>query len=198
MHAGPAYVSAALAFANHWFTTTRIAPLGDQLSASFNGQNYGGRLETGYRFAVMPMVGATPYAAVQAQYFHTPAYTETDLSGGGFGLSYNAMSTTDMRSEVGARSDNLTMLDAMPLVLRARVAWAHDCVSNPSLGAVFQAPPGAGFTVNGAAPPQNSALASAGAELHLTANWTASAKFDGEFASGSQTYADTGTLKYSW
>jgi hypothetical protein len=34
--------------------------------------------------------------------------------------------------------------------------------------------------------------------LHLTANWTAVAKFDGEFASTSQTYAGTGALRYSW
>jgi uncharacterized protein with beta-barrel porin domain len=135
---------------------------------------------------------------VQAQYFHTPAYSETDLTGGGFGLSYNAMDATDTRSELGARLDDLTMLDTMPLILRARVAWAHDWVSNPSLDAAFQALPGASFVVNGAAPPKNSALTTAGAELHLTANWSMLAKFDGEFASGAQTYAGTGTLRYSW
>ena len=86
----------------------------------------------------------------------------------------------------------------MPLILRARVAWAHDWVSNPALGAVFQSLPGASFIVNGAAPPQNSALASAGAEMRLTVNWSLAAKFDGEFASGSQTYSGTGTLRYAW
>jgi len=86
----------------------------------------------------------------------------------------------------------------MPLILRGRLAWAHDWLSNSSLGAVFQALPGSNFTVSGAAAPQNSALTTAAAELHLTANWTAMAKFDGEFASTSQTYAGTGTLKYSW
>ena len=86
----------------------------------------------------------------------------------------------------------------MSLVLRGRLAWAHDWMSDPSLGAAFQALPGSAFTVNGAAVPQNSALTTAAAELHLTSNWTAIAKFDGEFASGAQTYAGTGTLKYSW
>ncbi len=33
---------AALAFANHWFTTNRIA-LGDQLTAQFDGQSYAAR-----------------------------------------------------------------------------------------------------------------------------------------------------------
>ena len=195
---GPAYVSGALAFANHWFTTNRVAALGDQLQANFEGQSYAARVEAGYRYAVLPLVGVTPYAALQAQDFHTPGYSETDLNGGGFGLSYNAMNATDTRSELGARFDDLTMLNGMPLVLRARLAWAHDWISDPSLGAVFQALPGSNFTVNGATPPANSALTTAAAELHLTANWTAMAKFDGEFAGSSQTYAGTGTLKYSW
>jgi len=48
------------------FDTNRIA-VGDQLTARFQGQSYGGRLEAGYRYAVAPMVGVIPYAAVQVQ-----------------------------------------------------------------------------------------------------------------------------------
>ena len=204
---GPAYIAADIAFADHWFTTNRTA-LGDQLSASFNGQSFGGRIETGYRFAFLPSPATqggsawgpaiTPYAALQVQSFHTPSYAETDLTGGGFGLNYNAMNATDTRSELGARFDNAAMLGAMPLVLRARAAWAHDWITNPALGAVFEALPGAAFILNGAAPPTNSVLASAAAELHMTRNWSLAAKFDGEFASSAQTYAGTGTLRYAW
>jgi len=195
--AGPAYLAAALAFGNHWMTTNRFAALGDQLTARFDAQSYGGRIEGGYRFGT-PVLGAAPYAAIQVQSFHTPTYSETDLSGLGFGLTYNSMSATDTRSELGARFDDLTAVGAMPLVLRARLAWAHDWVSNPALGAVFQALPGSSFTVDGAAPPQDSALASAGAELHITPALALLAKFDGEFANGSQTYAGTATLRYAW
>ena len=108
------------------------------------------------------------------------------------------MWANDTRSELGARFDDLTFVNAMPLIWRARLAWAHDWVSNPTLGAVFELLPGASFVVNGAAPPPNSALASVGAELHMTANWSLAPKFDGEFAPGSQTYAGTGTLRYTW
>ena len=152
-NAGPAYLSAAVAFANHWMTTDRIAFGGDQLRASFQGQSYGARFETGYRVMALPAVGLTPYAALQAQSFHTPSYSETDLSGGGFGLNYNAMNATDTRSEFGARFDNFQVFGTMPVVLRASAAWAHDWVSNPALGATFESLPGASFTVNGAAPP---------------------------------------------
>jgi hypothetical protein len=51
----------------------------DHLSADFNAQSYGGRLEGGYRFG-MPNWEITPYAAIQAQSFHTPSYTETDAN----------------------------------------------------------------------------------------------------------------------
>jgi uncharacterized protein with beta-barrel porin domain len=197
---GPAYVSAALAFGNNWFTTDRIA-LGDQLTANFLGQSYAARGEAGYRYAAPitnAIVGITPYAALQVQYFHTPSFSETDLTGGGVGLNFGSMNATDIRSELGARFDNLQTVDTMPLVLRARLAWVHDWASNPSLDALFQALPGSNFVVNGAAPPTNSALTSAVAELHINADWTVIAKFDGEFASTAQAYAGSGTLKYTW
>jgi autotransporter-associated beta strand protein len=194
---GPAYLAGALAFTNHWFTTNRSA-LGDQLTANFDGQSYGARFEGGYRYALLPTLGVTPYAALQVQDFQTPSYSESDVTGGGFGLSYAAMNATDVRSELGARFDDPTLLGGMPLILRGRLAWAHDWVSNPSLSAAFESLPGSSFTVNGAPIPQDSALASAGAQLFFTANWSLLAKFDGEFASGSQTYGGSGTLRYTW
>jgi autotransporter-like protein len=90
---GPAYVGAALAFTSNWFTTNRLA-LGDQLTAKFTGESFGGRLESGYRFVVPSSAGRfeiSPYVALQAQSFHTPSYSEADLSGGGLGLSFNSM-----------------------------------------------------------------------------------------------------------
>jgi hypothetical protein len=197
---GPAYVAGALAFADHWFATNRSA-LGDQLSASFNGQSFGARLEAGYRYGApvnTAVIGITPYAALQTQVFHTPAYSETDLTVGGFGLNYAAMSATDTRSELGARFDALTAFRGMPLLWRGRIAWAHDWVANPALSAAFQALPGATFVVNGAAAPADSALTSIGSELSITPTWSLRAKFDGEIAPSSQTYSGTGTVRHTW
>jgi autotransporter-associated beta strand protein len=199
-HDGPAYLAGALGFANNWFTTDRMAFAGDKLTASFTGQSYSARLEGGYRFAV-PIdrnVGVTPYAALQAQDFHTPSYRETDVSGGGFALSYDAMNGTDTRGELGARFDDRTALGTMPLILRAKLAWAHDETSNHALTASFSALPGSNFTVKGAPIPRDSALTSVAAQLFLTPRWSLVAKFDSEFASGARLYAGTGTLRYSW
>src|SRR5204862_8132063 len=55
---GPAYLAAAFAFTNHWMSTDRLA-VNDRLTADFNAQSYGGRLEGGYRFG-MPTAESRP------------------------------------------------------------------------------------------------------------------------------------------
>jgi outer membrane autotransporter protein len=195
---GPAYLAGAASFAQHWMATDRFAFAGDHLTARFDAQSWGGRIEGGWRFATV-LGGIAPYAAVQAQSFRTPAYGETDATGGGFGLAYNARNASDTRSELGARFDHkLPLADMALLALHARAAWAHDWVSDPALTAVFQALPGASFIVNGAAPVPNAALLSAGGELRFLNGWALAARFDGEFANRAQTYAGTGTLRYAW
>jgi uncharacterized protein with beta-barrel porin domain len=195
---GSAYLAAALAFTNNWMSTDRFAFAGDHLSASFNAQSYGGRVESGYRFMTY-YGGLTPYAAIQSQTFHTPGYIETDLNAGGFALGFNSRNATDTRSELGGRFDHLLLLNPeAALTMRTRVAWAHDWVSDPTLTAGFQMLPGTSFIVNGATPAKNSALVSEGAELRLANGVVLLAKFDGEFASHSTTYAGTGTVRYTW
>ena len=195
---GSAYLAAALAYTNHWMSTDRFAFAGDHLSASFNAQSFGGRVESGYRIATF-YGGLTPYAAIQAQNFHTPSYSETDLTSGGFALGFNSRNATDTRSELGGRFDRLLLLNTeAAFTLRTRVAWAHDWISDPSLAAAFQTLPGASFVVNGATPAKNSALVSEGAEFRLANGVVLLAKFDGEFAHHASTYAGTGTVRYTW
>ncbi len=198
---GALYVSAALSYAWHDMSTDRTVTVSgtDKLTANFDAHSFGGRIEAGYRIPT-PWVGVTPYAAFQAQKFRTPSYNESATSGSNtFALAYDARSTTSTRVEFGAWFDHLIALDrGNALALRARAAWAHDHSDNPALGAVFQTLPGSSFTVNGAKTVPNSALLSAGAELRLANAWSIGAKFDGEFASRSQTYAGTGTVRYTW
>jgi outer membrane autotransporter protein len=171
---------------------------GDQLSARFNAESFGGRLEGGYRLA-WPVAAVIPYAAVQAQSFSTPSYSETDLGGGGFGLAFAARTATDTRSELGTRFERVVAVDpTFVLALKARLAWAHDWVSDPTLAATFETLPGASFTVNGAAPAKDSALATAGAELRLLNGVSVLGKLDGEFASHASTYAGSGVIRYVW
>jgi autotransporter-associated beta strand protein len=195
---GPAYAAASFSFANHWISTDRNTLGGSQLTGKVNGQGFGGRIESGYRYGA-PLSGITPYAAVQAQVFDTPAYSETDVDGSGFALRYNSSRAHDVRTELGARFDAASPLGSKSiLTLRGRLAWAHDWVSNPALTAAFQALPGSSFIVNGAVPAKDLALASVGVEVRLLHGVTLATKFDGEFGANTQTYAGTGTLSYRW
>ena len=198
---GPAYVSAALSYAWHGMKTARTVTISgtDNLTATFNAHSFGGRLESGYKFDV-PFVSITPYAALQMQQFRTPSYSETAASGSNaFALSYDAKSTTSTRTELGIWLDKMFALDrGNMLAIRTRAAWAHDHSSDQSTSAAFQALPGSSFTMNGAATVPNSALLSAGAEIRLASGVSFGAKFDGELAAGSQTYAGTGTVRSVW
>ena len=57
---------------------------------------------------------------------------------------------------------------------------------------------GSSFTVNGAAPPSNLALLTAGAEYRVADGLAFGAKADAEIASGSYTYAGTASVRYTW
>ncbi|MEA2929040.1 MAG: hypothetical protein QOG38_1468, partial [Hyphomicrobiales bacterium] len=202
--AANAYLSAALAFGRHNLSTDRTVAFGgvmDRLSADFNANSWGGRIESGYRFALMNGLGVTPFAALQTRHFDTPAYGERDLSGlgmAGFALNYAARATTDTRSELGARFDYRTPMYGALLTLRTRAAWGHEFSTERSIDAAFQALPGFGFTVIGAAQAADVALLSAGAELKFRNGVSLSAKFDGEFSGRTQIYAGTGALRVNW
>ena len=58
-------------------------------------------------------------------------------------------------------------------------------------------PPLGGFNCSRSIERERLGLSSAGAELRFANGWSLAAKFDGEFAGHAQTYAGTGTLRYS-
>ncbi len=198
--AGPAYISAALAYGWQDITTNRTVTIAgiDQLQARFNANAYSGRAEGGYRFAT-PWMGITPYAAAQFTTFDLPAYAERAIVGANtFALAYGARDVTDTRSELGIRTDKSWAMTNSILTLRGRFAWAHDFDPDRSIGATFQALPGASFVVNGAAQAHDSALTTASAEVKWMNGWSAAATFEGEFSQVTNSYAGKGVVRYTW
>jgi T5SS/PEP-CTERM-associated repeat protein len=199
---GPAYLSAALAYAWQDITTDRTVTVAgiDQLRAQFNANAWSGRLEGGYRFVSPWMgIGVTPYAAGQFTTFDLPAYAEQALVGANtFALAYGSKSVTASRSELGLRGDkSFAMLDGI-FTLRGRAAWAHDFNTDRVVGATFQTLPGASFVVNGATQAHDAALVTASAEMKWLNGWSAAATFEGEFSSVTTGYACKGLVRYSW
>ena len=202
-----AYISGALAYGWHHVNTNRYLTVAgtDHLTADFDANSFGGRIEGGYRFAMPAFFyatafGITPYAAVQAQVFLTPSYSESAASGSStFALAYDSQSTTTTRIELGSWFDTSYVLDNdSTLTLFGRAAWAHDWYSDPSVTATFLSLPGASFTEFGAAPVHDSLLTSAGAQISFSNGISLTGSFEGEFAERSQSYGGTARLRYTW
>ena len=131
--------------------------------------------------------------------FHQLSYAGNATSGSNqYALSYASQTTTNWRTELGARFDKSFLLAEGLFTLRGRLAWAHDSNTNRVASAVFQALPGAAFTVSGAEPGADSALMSAGAELRWTSGLSLSADFESEFSATTQSYAGKARLSYAW
>jgi len=201
--AGPAYITAALAYGWQDITTDRTVTIAgaEHLRAEFNANAWSGRVEGGYRFVTpwMRGVGITPYAAAQVASFDLPAYAESVVIGTPvFAQSYAARSVTDTRSELGIRADKSFALQSGVLTLRGRLAWAHDFDPDRAVAATFLALPGASFVVNGAAQAHDSALTTASAEVKWLDGWSAAATFEGEFSDVTRSYAGKGVIRYTW
>jgi uncharacterized protein with beta-barrel porin domain len=200
---GPAYLSAALAYGWQDVTTDRTVTVSgtDRLTANFKASTFSGRLEAGWRFAPIPAssFGVTPYAAAQVTTFHLPGYGETALVGSNqFALSYTAQDTTNVRTELGAHTDQRFPINDGVLTLRGRLAWAHDSNTNRLVNAAFQTLPGAAFTVNGAQPAADSALVGGRTEMNWRNGLSLAGTIEGEFSRSTQTYTGKGTVRYEW
>jgi len=198
--AGPAYITAALAYGWQDVTTNRIVTAAgtDQLRAQFNASAFSGRVEGGYRYATQ-WIGLTPYAAAQATLFSLPNYSEFAVVGSNaFALNYAAKDVTSTRTELGLRTDKSFAAAGGLMTLRGRLAWAHDFNPDRTVGAVFQTLPGAAFVVNGAAQARDSALTTASVQMNWMNGWSASATFEGEFSNVTRSYAGKGVVRYVW
>ncbi len=198
---GAAYLSAGLAFGANWMSTNRVVTVNapEGYNADFFGATLSSRLEGGYRVEAQDF-GLTPYGAVQFTTFSTPAYSEQLAGGPGtFGLSYAGRTFATTRTELGSWADRTFVLaTGNPLVLRVRLAWAHDVNNDDTAVAAFQTLPGTTFVVGGAVPNPNSALVSIAAEYFFNSEWRFVGRFDGEFSPNRTSYAGTGTLRRVW
>jgi autotransporter-associated beta strand protein len=198
---GAAYVSAGLAYGAHWLSTSRTVTVAgaDILNADFLASTLSSRLEGGYRIETRDFA-LTPYAAVQVTAFSTPAYSETAAAGAPtFALTHANRNLATTRSEFGGWADKrLVLANGTALVLRARLAWAHDFNNDQTINASFQTLPGANFTIGGAVPAADAALLSFAAEYFLSGGWRVGGRFDGEFSANKTSYAGTATARKVW
>ncbi|WP_170181705.1 autotransporter outer membrane beta-barrel domain-containing protein [Phreatobacter stygius] len=208
MRLGPGYVSAALAYGWNRFDVTRnVAALG--LTETYRsgpvGHTFGGRIETGRRFAVggfgLGRLGLTPYAAAEAIAYVAPGYREnwTAPATGAFALAYVGRTTATLRGEFGARADALVAAgETGDLIAFSRLAYAVQSNTQRGAAAQFQTLAGSTFTVFGARASTHTALATIGAEARFRQGTRVSLALDGELGERHRSIRGSVGLRQSW
>jgi autotransporter-associated beta strand protein len=197
---GAAFLSAALAYGWQDVTTNRTVTVAgiDSLRGRFNANALSGRLEGGYKVATAAG-DITPYAAGQFISYHLPSYAEQVAFGANtFALSYNGKDVTATRTELGLRSEKAVELTDATLMLRGRLAWAHDFNTDRNVQATFLTLPGSAFVVNGAQPAADTALTTVSAELLWRNGWSAAATADAQLSDTTHSYSGKGVVRYNW
>jgi uncharacterized protein with beta-barrel porin domain len=197
---GAAFIAAALAYGWQDVTTNRtVTAFGiDSLRANFKTNAISGRLEGGYKVATA--VGdITPYAAGQFTSYRLPSYMEQVAFGAGtFALNYSGKDVTATRSELGMKAEKAVPMTDATLMLRGRLAWAHDYNTDRNVQATFQSLPGSAFVVNGASPAADTALTTVSAETLWRNGWSASITADAQLSDTTHSYSGKGVVRYSW
>ena len=166
---------------------------------SFNSRSLSGYAEAGYQ-ALFGSFSAAPFVGLEFATLHSSAFTETNqFAPSVIGLSYQARTTQSLPSYLGLQLETKTSLGGqMNIDAWARAAWKHEFDTERSIESSFIAAPGFNFEIQGARPPRDALVTSIGLKLNITSNAAIFGTFEGQFASGANSYGGTGGLIFSW
>ena len=194
------YVAATLSYAHFDVTTDRfvtgLGPTALETAKSANDE-YLGRVEGGYRFAIKP-VDLTPIAGFQAARLHSDGFAEADSNGAFAGLGVRGRDVDSDKSFVGVQVDGHTLIATAIVTPFVRATWEHEFHPDRRLDAALLAVPGSDFTVSGASAAEDAARVNAGLKVAVANHVEISASFDGAFSGRSESYGGNGGLKISW
>jgi autotransporter-associated beta strand protein len=196
------YISASLGYGILNITTTRTLTVSgtDILSGKVNAQEFGGRVEGGYRFSVDDQFGLTPYLAGSLQNIVTPAYVETVQSGtSSFALSYLSQKNTFGRTEAGTHLDRSFKLDDNTnLTAQGTIGWSHQLGYNPTSTVSFQSLSGSSFLLNGIKPANDTAVLGLKLQAQKATGLSYGVRLDSQLGAGTTILQATGNLAYRW
>ena len=198
---GPLYVTAAFGYGSHHIESLRVITVSgtDVLQGKQHADDYGGRVEAGWRTMLDEQFTLSPYFAVAAQSFEAAAYTESALSGAStFALSVAARSSTLGRTELGSGLSRDYETENGVLTADLRLAWAHQLDDLPLTQASFQTLPGSSFLVSGVRPASDTALLGAGIQVQNRSGLFFGFKGETQLGAGTTILQGMGNLGWRW
>ena len=196
------YVSASLGYGNLDVTTTRTVRVAgtDVLSGNVTANEFGGRIEGGYRFNVEDQFGLTPYLAGSLQNINTPAYAESVQRGtSSYTLSYLSQNNTLSYFEAGTHLDRSFQLDDdTNLTAQGTIGWSHQLGYNPTSTVSFQSLIGSSFKLNGIKPANDMAVIGLNLQAQKATGLSFGVRLDSQVGSGTTILQGTGNVAYRW
>ncbi|MCW5693040.1 MAG: autotransporter domain-containing protein [Pseudolabrys sp.] len=202
---GAAYLAGALHYAHASNDTDRtISGIGitEQAKGSFDSDQFGGRLELGWRTA-MRSITLTPFAAIAPTTLWQQGYSETSTTSTGapgiLGLTYQSNRVSSVPGFLGLQVDGrFTFDNGTTLLPFARVSWVHEFDTNRSVTASFINITGGSFTVEGASADANALRLEGGGSYALNPRASLFASVNSQLSSHSQSFAGMGGLRLGW
>jgi uncharacterized protein with beta-barrel porin domain len=195
------YLSGALVYGWHNVGTQRVVTVSgtDILSGKFVADDFAGRIEGGYGFALDGQSAVTPYLALTGDNYSSPAYGESTRSGAStFALSYGEQDSGRVHSELGARlGRDLTMGDDT-VSAELHATWAHQIQDDVTGQAGFQNLAGASFEVSGVTIPKDSALLGLAIQVKSPGGVSGGIRAESQFGTGFSAISGTVNIGYSW
>ena len=169
------------------------------LSGRSRASSIGGQFEAGYRGSV-GIFDITPYVGLNFGALHLDPFTEKNGSSPSLiGLSFASQNVTSLPSFVGVQFDTTTEVsDTAVLRSWLRAAWKHEFDTSRVTEASFVSAPGYEFSVQGAEPPADAAVARIGVEMIVQGNVSIFASVNGELGKGTHSYSGTGGMKIAF
>jgi outer membrane autotransporter protein len=158
-----AYLNGALVFGLNQYDTRRVLNTGgvaDNVSGSFDGWQYGAKVEAGYP---LPYASVTlvPIAALYYTHLSQDGYTESSARGAA--LAINSSNTDSFRTGLGARALYALPTEQMSSSLEFRAVWLHEFGDTAQVTTARFAAGSSTFTTNGPQPGRDTASLSLGA-----------------------------------
>ena len=202
---GAAYLAGALHYAHASNDTDRtISGIGitEQAKGSFDSDQFGGRLELGWR-TVVKDITLTPFAAIAPTTLWQQGYSETSTTSTGapgiLGLTYQSNRVSSFPGFLGLQVDGrFTFDNGTTLSPFARVSWVHEFDTTRSITASFINITGGSFTTEGASADANALRLEGGGSYALNPRASLFASVNSQLSSHAQSLAGMGGLRLGW
>ena len=196
----PWYAAGILTYARNAYKMDRfitVGPITRVAHSDYNGNEYAGYAEVGYKLDLGGVLVIRPLAAFQAAYLMQDAYTETGADP--LNLVVDSRNTGSYQSYLGLHISKAITMGNFVLTPDVRAKWAHEFSPDDHLiNAMFSGSGSGSFTVAADRPSRETAIVGVGLTGRFNKNLSMYIQYDAELNSDYTNHTGMMGLRFSW